>query len=283
MNRRVLIGIIIAVVGVGLIALGILAINTVLKQSFAPPVQATPEVEATTDVIITTHDMAVGSVLNREDVQVATIPVSAVPRDALTTIDSALGKITIVHLIQGEMVLQHHLADPTNVAHDIGYIIEDNQVMMAFPSTDLLSTLGVLQRGDTIDILASMQVEITPTRIAPGGTTTEEQQTTINRLFTFDAMQRVTVSAVVADVVTDSNTTASTEGEAQPTPNPADVRVRAYLLVLSPQDALVLKHMRDAGATFDIVLRSPTSNELFELSPVTVDYLLQRYELTIPK
>jgi Flp pilus assembly protein CpaB len=283
LNRRVLIGIIIAVVGVGLIALGILAINTVLKQSFAPPVQATPEVEATTDVIITTHDMAVGSVLNREDVQVATIPVSAVPRDALTTIDSALGKITIVHLIQGEMVLQHHLADPTNVAHDIGYIIEDNQVMMAFPSTDLLSTLGVLQRGDTIDILASMQVEITPTRIAPGGTTTEEQQTTINRLFTFDAMQRVTVSAVVADVVTDSNTTASTEGEAQPTPNPADVRVRAYLLVLSPQDALVLKHMRDAGATFDIVLRSPTSNELFELSPVTVEYLLQRYELTIPK
>lgn len=283
MNRRVLIGIIIAVVGVGLIALGILAINTVLKQSFAPPVQATPEVEATTDVIITTHDMAVGSVLNREDVQVATIPVSAVPRDALTTIDSALGKITIVHLIQGEMVLQHHLADPTNVAHDIGYIIEDNQVMMAFPSTDLLSTLGVLQRGDTIDILASMQVEITPTRIAPGGTTTEEQQATISRLFTFDAMQRVTVSAVVADVVTDSNTTASTEGEAQPTPNPADVRVRAYLLVLSPQDALVLKHMRDAGATFDIVLRSPTSNELFELSPVTVDYLLQRYELTIPK
>jgi hypothetical protein len=194
-----------------------------------------------------------------------------------------LGKITIVHLIQGEMVLQHHLADPTNVAHDIGYIIEDNQVMMAFPSTDLLSTLGVLQRGDTIDILASMQVEITPTRITAGATTTEEQQTTINRLFTFDAMQRVTVSAVVADVVTDSNATTPVEGEAQPTPNPADVRVRAYLLVLSPQDALVLKHMRDAGATFDIVLRSPTSNELFELSPVTVEYLIQRYELTIPK
>jgi pilus assembly protein CpaB len=283
LNRRVLIGIIIAVVGVGLIALGILAINTVLKQSFAPPVQATPVVEATTDVIITTHDMAIGSVLNREDVQVATIPVSAVPRDALTTIDSALGKINIVHLIQGEMVLQHHLADPTNVAHDIGYIIDDNQVLMAFPSTDLLSTLGVLQRGDTIDILASMTFEITPTRITAGGTTTEEQQATISRLFTFDAMQRVTVSAVVADVVTDSNTTATTEGEAQPTPNPADVRVRAYLLVLSPQDALVLKHMRDAGAAFDIVLRSPTSNELFELSPVTVDYLLQRYELSIPK
>jgi hypothetical protein len=44
-----------------------------------------------------------------------------------------------------------------------------------------------------------------------------------------------------------------------------------------------LKHMRDTGAVFDIVLRSPTSNELFDVNPVTVDYLLQRYELTVPK
>jgi hypothetical protein len=127
-----------------------------------------------------------------------------------------------------------------------------------------------------------MTFEITPTRITPGGGTTEEQQT-INRLFTFDAMQRVSISAIVADVVTDSNAEAPAEGEPQPTPNPADVRVRAYLFALTPQDALVLKHMRDAGATFDIVLRSPTSNELFELSPVTVDYLIQRFELSIPK
>jgi hypothetical protein len=40
--------------------------------------------------------------------------------------------------------------------------------------------------------------------------------------------------------------------------------------------------MRDAGH-FDIVLRSPTSNELFDVSPVTVEYLMQRYELQIPK
>jgi pilus assembly protein CpaB len=283
LNRRVLIGIIIAVVGVGLIVLGIFAINTVLKQSFAPPVQATPVVEATTDIIITTHDMAIGSVLNREDVQVATVPVSLVPRDALTTIESALGKISIVHLIQGEMVLQHHLADPTNVAHDIGYIISEDQVMMAFPSTDLMSTLGILQRGDTIDILASMNVEITPTNLTSTQGTSQEQQETINRLFTFNALQRVQISAIVADVVTESNTTATNVGEPQPTPNPADIRVRAYLLVLSPQDALVLKNMRDDGATFDIVLRSPTSNELFELSPVTLEYLIQRYELSIPK
>jgi Flp pilus assembly protein CpaB len=283
LNRRVLIGIIIAVVGVGLIGLGILAINNVLKRSFAPPTQPTPVPEVTTDIVITTHDMAVGSVINREDVQLATVPVNLVPRDAMQTIESALGKMTIVHLIQGEMVLQHHLADPTNVSHDIGYIIEDDQVLMAFPASDLISGLGVLQRGDTVDIFASMTVEVTPTTTTPGVATTTQQEETITRMFTFDAFQQVQVTAIVVDVVQEQGSSTTPQGEAQPTPNPANVRVKAYLLAMNAQDALVLKQMRDSGAIFDFVLRSPTSNELFELTPVTVDYLIQRYELTVPK
>ena len=281
MNRRVLIGIIIAVVGVGLIALGILAINSVLNQSFTPPAQPTPIVEATTDIILATHDLAIGSVINREDVQTSSVPVSLVPRDALLSIEAALGKIVTAHLIQGEMVLEHHLADPTNVSHDIGYIISDDQVLMAFPATDLMSGLGVLQRGDMVDILASMTVEISPTTIAPAPGVNTGNEEKFKRTFTFDALQRVQISAIVADVVTESGTAA--EGSPQPTPNPADLRVRAYLFALNPQDALVLKNLTDVGATFDIVLRSPTSNVLFDVNPVTEEYLLQRYELQIPK
>ncbi len=267
--------------GVGLIGLGILAINRVLRQSFAPPAQETPVVEATTDIIITSHDLAVGAVLNREDVQLATVPVSLVPRDALLTIEAALGKIVSVHLIQGEMVLQHHLADPTNVSHDVGYIIGNDEVLMAFPSTDLMSTLGVLQRGDNVDIFATMTVEVSATNATAPVSGAAEQQTE-QQMFTFDAFQRVEISAIVADVIVQSGSS-TTPGQAQPTPNPADVKVRAYLLALNAQDALVLKHMRDSGATFDIVLRSPTSNELFDVSPVTEEYLLQRYKLQLPR
>jgi pilus assembly protein CpaB len=283
LNRRVLIGIVIAVVGVGLIALGILAINTVLKRSITPPTQATPVVEPTTEIIITTHDLAIGTVINPEDIQTANMPEALVPRDALTSIDAAIGKIATVHLIQGEMVLQHHLADPSNISHDIGYTLADDQVLMAFPSTDLMSTLGVLQRGDTVDIFASLTVEISPTTIAPapGATTGSEQ--VITRQFTFDAIQHVQISAIVADVLNESSSTPPTQGGVEPTPNPSSIKVKAYLLALNPQDALVLKNMRDEGAIFDIVLRSPTSNVLFDVSPVTVEYLLQRYELQIPK
>ncbi len=280
MNRRVLIGILIAVVGIGLIGLGILAINTVLRQSFAPPAQPTPEVEATQDIVITTQDLAVGAVLNREDVQLATVPVSLAPRDALQTIEAALGKIVTVHLVQGEMVLQHHLADPTNVSHDVGYIIAEDQVLMAFPASDLMSGLGVLQRGDNVDIFATMTVEVSPTNTTAIGVTAGQQ--TEAHTFTFDAFQRIQITAMVADVVTQSESS-NTPGQAQPTPNPADIRVRAYLLALNAQDALVLKNMKDAGMNFDIVLRSPTSNQLFEVSPVTEEYLVQRFKLQLPR
>ena len=145
-----------------------------------------------------------------------------------------------------------------------------------------MSGLGVLQRGDNVDIFASMTVEVSPTITTPG-VGTSQQEDRITRMFTFDAFQRVQISAIVVDVVTESNIEYCTRGQPQPTPNPTDVRVKAYLLALNAQDALVLKNLRDAGAIFDIVLRSPTSNELFDISPVTEEYLLQRFKLQLPR
>jgi len=282
LNRRVLIGIVIAIVGIGLIGLGILAINSVLRRSLQAPVQPTPVVEATSNILVTTRDLEMGNVISREDVKMMPVPVSLVPRDAMLSIESALGKIVMVHLVQGEMVLQHHLADPTNIAHDIGYTIGDNQVLMAFPAGDLMSTLSILQRGDNVDIFATLTVEVSPTITTPGVVTGEEQPKE-SHTFTFDTFQRIQISAIVADVITQGGSSSSVPGQAQPTPAPTSYKIRAYLFALDAQDALVLKNLRDAGANFDIVLRSPTSNALFDISPVTEEYLVQRYNLQIPK
>ena len=73
------------------------------------------------------------------------------------------------------------------------------------------------------------------------------------------------------------------EPQPQPTPKPAEITVKAYLLALFPQDALVLKHLKDIGANFDFVLRSPTSTDVFDLTPINSDYLMDLYELEIPK
>ena len=284
MNRRLLIGILIALIGLALIIGGIFAVTRLISRGFAPAAAPTPIPVATTQVLATTHDIAAGSVLTNEDVQFVDVPVALAARNAITDITRAVGRITTVHLIQGELLMEHHLADPTNIAHDIGYIIGDDQVLIAFNPGDLMSTLNVLQRGDVVDLFVSLTVEapIAQPEGEEGATTaavTGEEEEPQTRLFTFDAYQRIQLTAIVVDIVMEEADVP--EGEPQPTPSPAEVNVRAYLLALTAQDALVLKHLVDSGADFDLVLRSPSSTELFELTPVTVDYLLERYQLEI--
>jgi len=291
LNRRLRTGIIIAVVGIAMIAIGLFVLGRLVRDSLAPLPAPTPIPVTTEKVLITTHDIAIGSLLSADDVVQVDMPIELRPRDALKDVAEAVGRMVKVNLVANELVLGHHLADPTNASHDLAFVIGDNQVLVAFPSGDLMSGLGVLQPGDNIDILVSINqiVKVIP---ASGQTTTGQEEQTISKLFTFDAMQRVVIQAIIADVVTEEGTApvaatvvknASGTPVPTPTPNPGVRNVRAYLLAVSPQDALVLKHLRDAGGNFDIVLRSPTSTELFELSPVLSDYLNDRYQLEIEK
>lgn len=292
MNRRLRTGIIIAVVGVAMIAIGLFVLGRLVRDALAPLPAPTAIPVTTQKVLITTHDIALGTLLSADDVVQVDMPIELVPRDALQDVTEAVGRMLKANLVANELVLGHHLADPTNARGDLAFVIGDNQVLVAFPTGDLMSSLGVLQAGDNVDILVSINqlVEVIP---ATGQTTTAGGETeTITKMFTFDAMQRVMIQAIIADVVVEEGTSsvaatvvknASGTPVPTPTPNPAMKNVKAYLLAVSPQDALVLKHLRDAGGTFDIVLRAPTSKEYFELSPVMSDYLNDLYQLNIQK
>ena len=146
------------------------------------------------------------------------------------------------------MILQHNLANPTGQSYDIAWVLDDSHVLMALGATDLMSRLSMIKRGDIVDILASYQ---TPQQI------------------TFDAYQRLNITAIVIDVLKDASTP----------PQRSQVAVQAYLVALDPQDALVLKYLRDTGANFDLVLRAPTSNRQFQLTPVTAQYITELYGL----
>jgi hypothetical protein len=94
------------------------------------------------------------------------------------------------------------------------------------------------------------------------------------------------VTALVVDVIEEQTRTqaplATGENAAQ-AQNTPKTQIRAYLLALPAQDALVLKHLKDTGANFDFVLRAPTSNQLLELNNVTEQYLIDRYQLVEPR
>ncbi|NIW47306.1 MAG: hypothetical protein GWN30_21930 [Gammaproteobacteria bacterium] len=287
MSRRTVTGILIAIAGVIVAGIGFFAIRQILNQSLTPPVLPTPIPSITEKVVVMNRDAEVGDLLEAEDLVEVDMPVELIPRNAISSLQNVAGKITKVQLVDGEIVLSHHLADPTNVSHDLAFVIDDDKVLMAFPASDLMSGLNVLQRGDFVDIFVSIEEEVAPEEAdETGAPANEEEEATISRLFTFDAMQAVDITAMVVDVTYEegqSPVPAVGEEGPRPTPQPVDVNVRAYLLALDPQDALVLKHLKDLGGRFDIVLRASNSIIRFDLQPVISEYLIDKYELEITR
>jgi hypothetical protein len=100
--------------------------------------------------------------------------------------------------------------------------------------------------------------------------------------FTINAFQRVSITALVLDIVSSQggNPTGGITGSpAQEGTTTVQTSISSYLLALNPQDALVLKHLKDLDAKFDIVLRSPTSTTTFDLTPVEEQYIIELYGL----
>ncbi|UCF61297.1 MAG: Flp pilus assembly protein CpaB [Anaerolineaceae bacterium] len=293
MSRRT--GMIIAVVGVVAVAAGVLLISTILRQSVSPLPQATPVPPRTEPVVVVTHDIPIRALLRAQDLTLVEVPVEFAPPNALNEISEALDRITKIPLVAGEIIMEHHLVDPTNIKDDLAFVIGDDQVLMAFPATDLMSQIDLLQPGDIVDILVSIEQPVLPGQAGTSGMFGEEAEEE-DELFTFSALQRVEISAVVVEIKPARQTTSTTsrtesvgftEAEATPqptpTPHPSDIEPQAILLALSPQNALVLKHLKDAGGVIDIVIRAPTSEMLFELNPVMSEYLKDRYELVISR
>ncbi|MCJ7702912.1 MAG: Flp pilus assembly protein CpaB, partial [Anaerolineales bacterium] len=282
--------------GLILAVLGIYAIRQILNQALAPLPMPTPPGPVTEQVVVVARDLAIGTLLAADDLRTVDMPVELMPRNAFKDKLEVIGRVTKVALIDGEMVLPHHVANPTNVSHDLAFIIEDDQVLMAFPAGDLMSDLNVLQRGDLVDILVSIEkatdlLELDQTQTGDAVSVTAPQEgEPVTRLFTFDAMQAVEISAIIADIQYEESRSlgplgADTETASADPANrqPSSITVKAYLLAISPQDALVLKHLKDLGGEFDIVLRSASPPLYFDLDPVIDEYIIDKYELEVIK
>ena len=271
MSNRIKV-VLLVVVGIILVGVGVVASIFIIQKMNLPQRNEQSQTDAVmTQVVVLTRDMFLGDKIAANDVKIIEVPIDIAPRGALTTTADAVDKIIKSDLVSGEMVLQHNLADPTNSNRDLSFILAEDHVMMAFPASDLMSRESIIQRGDIIDIFATFEetVKTVPdnstTTTDPTATDDEEQ----SRTFTVDTFQRVSITALVLEVPADQQD------------DQTNLSTSSYLLALSPQDALVLKHLKDTEAIFDLVLRAPTSSVQFDLTPVTEEYIIEFYGLQV--
>jgi pilus assembly protein CpaB len=210
--------------------------------------------------VVAARPIAVRSQLAAEDLDQQEMPVQLAPEGYVRSIEDAAGMLTTIDLYPGEVIVARRLLDPNTIAPDgrLALVISDEEVLMAIPTVDLMSKVGILKAGDHVDLLFTMPFPVGSAIGGVVGRTGEPQP------MTFSLLQNVSIAAVVGG----PTATGQTEGEA-----------RALLLTLSPQDALVLKFVRDQGGVQDIILRPPGVEEPYDVDPVDMDYMINRFQI----
>jgi hypothetical protein len=69
---------------------------------------------------------------------------------------------------------------------------------------------------------------------------------------------------------------------AKPTPTPALVTTQAVILIVDPQEALVLKALVELKADITLALRRPGDSARVSTDTVSQDYIIVRYNFVVP-
>jgi len=206
-------------------------------------------------VVVAAQEVKVRSLLTADDLELKKVPVDAVPETAVREMEDAVGTITMVRLYPGEIILDKRLVDPDVLAADgrTAVLVNDDQVLMAFPAGDLMSRLNVLKPGDHIDLLLTRSLP-KDVLITSGGPDEASAADEGSEPTTFSLLQNVVVAQIMG------------QGD--------DGGATAFLFTVDPQDALLLKYVKDTGGTMDVVLRAPGVEGEFDLIPVDLEYFI---------
>ncbi len=258
--RRV--GRILIVLGVALGLITFLAAMIILPQlssSGGPVVK-------TTKVVVAQQNIASRAPVPRAALTVVEWPDDEVPAGAFTDPDLASkDKLSKTNIAIGQVVLSSMVIEKKNeekrkgIGSDASYIVPAGKVAVAFPLSMLSGVASALKDGDTVDLLVSY--ELVP---APGQAQTGVTRRQITQL----TMQDVEILRVGP-----WNQPAAADGAPSKDAN-------VLTLLVNPQDALVLKFLRETSADVQFALRAAGDHQVYKTDAVIIEYVDQRFNFT---
>ncbi len=229
------------------------------------------------------------------------MPVDTIPTGALRTLDGTSDMLAAGPIPQGTIIQQALLISPVQLMAegDLGTLVEPGFVAVAMPIDELSSVSYGVRPDDHVDILMTFHfVDIDPeTQMkepicppvcpCPAECPTQEQATELQlsdqipRLASQLTLQDIRVLGVgrweMEEVLTAEETQQQQQGQ------PVAPELPAFItLMVTPQDALVLKLAREAGASIDLAVRAEDDVQQFVTQQVTLDYLMARFSIGLP-
>jgi pilus assembly protein CpaB len=202
---------------------------------------------ATMTLPVAARPLQPGTILTAEDFLLKEFPLDLVPVAAITETITLESQVLVEPIGQGETFSTNKLAGEQ--AARVSQQIEQGKVIFAFPIVDMLGETNIIEDGDHLDLLLTL-----PIASPDGGV--------VDTVTSF-TLQNIEIFRVLRPVVEDA----------------AEARPISLLMIVSPEDAVLLKHVKDSGGVMDFVLRSQLDTEEVQVPPVGRTDLITRYNM----
>lgn len=232
--------------------------------------QAVPAAEpvrpATRPVIVAAKDIAGRQVVPLDAIVARDFALEDIPSGAIFRVEDAAGRFTLQAVSSGQPMLAQNLVAPPSGPGSVltstiqlSALLPEDKVAVALPADDLLSKSGDVNIGDRVDVIGTLTVV--------GAEEGQAGQVTLMNL------QNVPIVKVLEEVeAAQGGTTAAPRR-----------KVTGLVLAVDPQDAVILRYFVDANARLSIDLRSPELTSIFDIVPVTINFLADKFGIQVPK
>ena len=222
-------------------------------------------------------------------------PKDYIPEGAYRSLEGTAGLLAAGPIPQGTIIQHGMLITPEELAREgkLGKLVEPGLVAVAFPINELSSVSYGIRPGDHIDVLMTFfftdidqDSQIAEPICAPfcpgpeGETEAAALGVQIPRPAAQLTVQDIEVLGVGrwAQELTPEQEQAQAESD-----EPVPVQLPSYITVMvTPQDALVLKLAREVKAQIELAVRAEDDAQEFRTQQVTLDYILARFGISVP-
>ncbi len=223
--------------------------------------QPKPAEVQTTKLVIAFQNITPRTEITNDQVGAADWPRSLpTPVGGLSDPGDVIGKVSTIPIPPGQPIVSANLIDKSQnrEAHSSAALLLDKGTVAKAMSVSVVSSVAAaIQAGDRVDIIATF---------TPLSTGTQQAPSIVNRL--------------LADVLII---------QVGPWPAPgakdqgANTGTGATVITvqLKEQDALVLEYALENAGTVTLFLRPANDHDILTLDPVTLDYIIQRYNYRV--
>lgn len=262
---------------------------------------ATEVAPETKDVVVALQNIGEGEKIRPDAVGVRPVEVDKLPEDPILDPGTVISKLARRDIYQAEVLVDDMVIaveDVQRLGGRASSLIPPGRVSIAIPVTQLAAVNYAIQAGDRVDVLISgsfvdvdpdSQIETPLTFIGeedcqPGCQIVGDQiQRTFTQL-TIDDAEVLGLGVWGAPPSTPGEEAAPAEGEGEAAAvegEPASA-FDSIILIVTPQDAAVLKYVLENRFLVDLVLRSREDRDPHKTEQVTLEYIMARFGISPP-